>query len=104
MEAKAVPGALPTIQWNGKTWFVDRVLNQIRNVENPHEFHDISDLGPAVQVATTLKSVTFADLQPPASFPRKKHSHRCLKCGEAVWCYKARCTKPQRVVACQWCR
>lgn len=37
------------------------------------------------------------------TFPRKKHSHRCLKCGEGVYCYKQDCTKPQRVDCCQWC-
>lgn len=43
--------------------------------------------------------------QPPAfPFPRKKHSHRCPKCGNAVYCYRTRCQKPQRVQCdnCDW--
>lgn len=36
-------------------------------------------------------------------FPRKKHSHRCKTCGQGTYCYKARCTKPQRVEQCFWC-
>ncbi len=43
------------------------------------------------------------------SFPRGKHSHRCKGCQErngqgAVACYKAKCTKPQLVATCEWCR
>ncbi len=41
---------------------------------------------------------------PEITFPRKKHSHRCRKCGHAVYCYKGHCTKPQRVDECQYCR
>lgn len=41
--------------------------------------------------------------KPPAT-PRGKHSHRCMTCGEAVYCYKSQCTKPQRVEVCQWCK
>lgn len=41
----------------------------------------------------------------PFTFPRKRHSHRCLNCGgNAVACYKQRCTLPQRVQNCQFCR
>lgn len=36
--------------------------------------------------------------------PRKKHSHRCRSCGYAVYCYKTRCTKPQKIERCGWCR
>ncbi len=95
--------ALPTINWNGKQWFVDRTLNQIRNVENPHEFHDITELGLAVQTALGMRREP-EPAAPEFTFPRKKHSHRCLKCGSAVYCYKSRCTKPQLVATCQWCR
>lgn len=38
------------------------------------------------------------------TFPRKKHSHRCMCCGDAVYCYKSHCTKPQRIERCQWCK
>ena len=40
----------------------------------------------------------------PITFPRKKHSHRCLSCGHAVYCYKTQCAKPQRIEACPACR
>ena len=36
--------------------------------------------------------------------PRKKHSHRCRRCGSAVYCYKTQCQKPQRVDRCQYCK
>jgi hypothetical protein len=38
------------------------------------------------------------------TFPRKKHSHRCQKCGQGTYCYKKHCTKPQRIEQCMWCR
>ena len=99
--------ALPTINWNGKNWFVYLTLNQIRNVENPHEFHDITELGLAVQVALGLRDFaagTTPRFASPDLPPRKKHSHRCLRCGSAVYCYKSRCTLPQRITTCRWCR
>jgi hypothetical protein len=34
---------------------------------------------------------------------RKKHSHRCKRCGDAVYCYKTACTKPQRIDECSYC-
>ncbi len=42
-------------------------------------------------------------------FPRGRHSHRCKGCelrnGQgAVACYKSKCTKPQLVAECEWCR
>lgn len=37
-------------------------------------------------------------------FPRKKHSHRCEKCGEASYCYQTGCKLPQRLEICRWCR
>lgn len=33
---------LPTIKIDGKTWYIDARLSQIRNVENPHEWSDES--------------------------------------------------------------
>lgn len=51
-------------------------------------------------VATGKRSEPYA-----GPFPRGKHSHRCMTCGgNAVACYKAKCTKPQTTSACQWCR
>lgn len=37
-------------------------------------------------------------------WPRNKHTHRCLRCGEGMNCYKQRCTQSQRVNGCRWCR
>jgi len=37
------------------------------------------------------------------TLPRKKHSHRCATCGQGVYCYKTRCTQPQRLETCRWC-
>jgi len=37
------------------------------------------------------------------SFPRKKHSHRCALCRQAVYCYKSHCTKPAKIEACPNC-
>ena len=42
-------------------------------------------------------------------FPRKRHSHRCQTCKgrqgqRAVACYKQKCTKPQSVEDCIFCR
>ena len=34
--------ALSTLDFIGKKFFVDNRLNQIRNVENPHEFYDLN--------------------------------------------------------------
>jgi hypothetical protein len=39
-------------------------------------------------------------------FPRKRHAHRCLRCGDknATACYKTKCTKPRITRDCFWCR
>lgn len=37
------------------------------------------------------------------TFPRGRHSHRCQTCGEAEYCYKTKCTKPQKIEVCTWC-
>ena len=31
---------LPKLEYQGKTWFYDVKLNQLRNVDNPHDFID----------------------------------------------------------------
>jgi hypothetical protein len=61
------------------------------NIELP----TMASLKDEARAALIAKGVTF---------PRKKHSHRCVRCGGAVYCYKADCTKPQRLDACQYCR
>lgn len=34
---------LPVVRYEGKLWFFDERLRQIRNVENPHDFMDLND-------------------------------------------------------------
>lgn len=34
--------ALPVVEMWGKEWYLDKRLHQLRNVENPHDFQDIS--------------------------------------------------------------
>lgn len=36
---------LPTIEINGKTYYVDNRLRQYRNVENPHDFINMDEEG-----------------------------------------------------------
>ena len=33
---------LPTIKMDGKRWFIDRRLGEIRNVSNPHDVESVS--------------------------------------------------------------
>ncbi len=42
----------------------------------------------------------------PGPFPRKRHAHRCLNCGQgrSTACYKAHCTLPRVVTSCPFCR
>lgn len=35
---------------------------------------------------------------------RGKHSHRCGRCGQGTYCYKAGCQKPQKIEICFYCR
>ena len=35
------PYRLPIVVYEGKHWFLDIRLSQIRNVHNPHEFRDL---------------------------------------------------------------
>lgn len=34
---------LPVVAYEGKTWFLDSRLRQIRNTKNPHDFQDLND-------------------------------------------------------------
>lgn len=34
---------LPIITYEGKKWFFDERLRQLRNVENPHEWTDLNE-------------------------------------------------------------
>jgi hypothetical protein len=42
-------------------------------------------------------------VNPAFETPRKKHSHRCKVCGNAVYCYKKDCQKPAKIAACANC-
>jgi hypothetical protein len=39
---------LPVIKSDNKDWFFDRRLRQLRNVDNPHEYIDLSEVECAV--------------------------------------------------------
>lgn len=64
----------------------------------------------AAYIAPTVPTVSGVRTQPyNGPFPRGKHSHKCKGCEErgqvnAVACYKSKCTRPQLVATCDWCR
>jgi hypothetical protein len=37
------PVALPIVAYEGKRWFFDARLHQMRNIANPHEYEDLND-------------------------------------------------------------
>lgn len=53
-----------------------------------------------IPVATGKRSEAYT-----GPFPRKRHSHRCLRCGgNAVACHKAQCTVAPVTGTCKYCR
>ena len=34
---------LPVVRYEGKAWFLDERLRQLRNVRNPHDFINLND-------------------------------------------------------------
>jgi hypothetical protein len=66
---------------------------------------------PLSQTLAELKGAPRAPLLPAdgLAFPvdtngkRERHSHRCKGCGYSVYCYKAKCTLPQRIERCRCC-
>ena len=34
---------LPIVKYEGKRWFFDERLSQIRNVKNPHDYQDLNE-------------------------------------------------------------
>lgn len=56
--------------------------------------------------ACRIEPVLPANQQPYAGpFPRKRHGHRCLRCGgNPVACYKKHCTIAPVTPTCRWCR
>ena len=37
-----MPRRLPIVEYDGKKWFLDERLKQIRNIHNPHDFEDLN--------------------------------------------------------------
>jgi hypothetical protein len=37
------PRQLPIVAGDGQRWYVDARLLQLRNVDNPHDYHDLSE-------------------------------------------------------------
>lgn len=37
------PRRLPVVQYEGKTWYFDERLRQIRNWKNPHDYQDLNE-------------------------------------------------------------
>ncbi len=37
------PRQLPIVEYEGKRWYFDERLRQIRTVENPHDYQDLND-------------------------------------------------------------
>jgi hypothetical protein len=58
-------GQLPTIKFKGKTYYVDERLEQLRNVNNPHDFMS-QDEYLAALMAETMKK------KKPATKKKKK--------------------------------
>lgn len=40
----ATPTSLPKVRYEGKKWYFDARLRQIRDVSNPHDFQSLSDV------------------------------------------------------------
>jgi hypothetical protein len=39
----ATASSLPVVLYEGKKWFLDSRLRQIRNIRNPHDYQDLND-------------------------------------------------------------
>ena len=37
-----MPRRLPIVEHEGKEWFLDERLGQIRNIHNPHDYKDLN--------------------------------------------------------------
>ncbi len=37
----ASPRQLPIVEYEGKRWFLDERLRQLRNIDNPHDYRDL---------------------------------------------------------------
>ena len=43
MSQEKMPVRLPVVQFEGKRYYLDLRLRQLRNVENPHDYVDYAD-------------------------------------------------------------
>jgi hypothetical protein len=79
-----------------------RILSGLRDMV-------IETIPPAGPPAMYPPAAAPKRMQPYSGpFPRKRHSHRCLKCEKSghnsVACYKAGCRLAQTIEVCSWCR
>jgi hypothetical protein len=66
---------------------------------------------PLSQTLAEIKGAPRAPLLPAGGLPfsvdangkRKRHPPRCKRCRHSVYCYKGKCTLPQRVERCRYC-
>jgi hypothetical protein len=82
-------------RWISKR-FASDVLAEVRKAE----FDALYPPKPRLTVKPGKRTAPYA-----GSFPRGKHSHRCINCDDSrgVACYKSHCTRPQVVDTCPWC-
>jgi len=40
---QSMPRQLPTVRYEGKSWFFDERLRQLRNIKDPNDFQDLND-------------------------------------------------------------
>jgi hypothetical protein len=80
-------------RWTSKRFARD-VMNEIKESERKATY--VAPVTPALK--PSVRSAPYA-----GPFPRGKHSHRCATCGDAVACYKSKCTRPQHTSTCPWC-
>jgi len=58
-----IPLRLPTVTLDGKTYFIDKSLNQLRNVETPHDFMDFRneyDMQDYIDEHRGIKQIQYA--------------------------------------------
>jgi hypothetical protein len=75
------------------------------------ELEAIATGRPLSQTLVELKGAPRAPLLPAdglhfsvdANGKRKRHSHRCKRCGYSIYCCKGKYALLQRVERCRWC-
>ena len=72
------PYQLPIVVYEGKRWFLDIRLSQIRNIHNPHDYLDLDkDEILDFQYAVLIERLK----QQRKSKPKNPESDRCLSTG-----------------------